>query len=450
MSVLELDKLEPEFLTWLAKNSSQEDRDRYGPYLRDQIEQEKYNWLSHARAEQLPPSIKWFIWLLLAGRGFGKTRTGAETAKSWAGYQQLPNLISIPGSRGAVVAPTFADARDTCIEGDSGLLSVLPPSAIKTWNRSMGELLLNNGTRIKCFSADEPERLRGPQHHWAWCDELAAWRYLEAWDQLMFGLRLGDNPQVVVTTTPRPTKLIRELVKRELVHITTGSTFDNAANLAESALTELRSRYEGTRLGRQELFAEILTDVPGALATLEQLDGSRVENHPELVRVVVSVDPAVTATADSDETGITVVGRGIDSHAYLVADLSCRTTVDDWSKRAVIASTEFNAGKIIYEANMGGDAIKLALIRAAQELGIQVVIEPVTAVKSKWDRALGLQQAIERATFHLCGSYEVLEDQLTTWTIVTKVSPNNLDSAVHGFNEVMEVEKPKTRLRFYG
>jgi phage terminase large subunit-like protein len=184
------------------------------------------DWLATARPDQITPDGNWNTWVILAGRGWGKTRTGAEDA-AWAG-------LSNPGWRIAVVAPTSADARDTCVEGDSGLMSILPREAVQTWNRSLGELILINGSRYKCFSADEPERLRGPQHHRAWADELAAWRYPEAWDQLMFGLRLGDHPQAVVTTTPKPSPLVKALVAAGTSKVTRGSTFDNAANLAPS------------------------------------------------------------------------------------------------------------------------------------------------------------------------------------------------------------------------
>ena len=193
------------------------------------------DWLATARAEQVAPPGDWLTWVILAGRGWGKTRTGAEDV-AWSG-------MSNPGWRIAVVAPTAADARDTCIEGDSGLLKVLPREAVQTWHRSLGELILVNGTRYKTFSAEEPERLRGPQHNRAWADELAAWRYPEAWDQLMFGLRLGQHPQAVVTTTPKPTPLVKALVAAKTSHVTRGSTFDNAANLAPSALQMLKEKY---------------------------------------------------------------------------------------------------------------------------------------------------------------------------------------------------------------
>lgn len=209
----------------------------------------------------MTPQGDWPIWMALAGRGWGKTRTGAEDV-AWFGAQN-------PGSRIAIIAPTFQDARDTCVEGESGLLSVLPKVCIETWNRSLGELVLWNETRFKLFSATEPERLRGPQHHRAWGDEVAAWPVPSAWDQMLFGLRPGANPQVIATTTPKPTPLIRRIVRTAGAMVTRGSTFDNPDNLPAGTLAHLRDRYEGTRLGRQELFAELLEDVQGALWTTD-------------------------------------------------------------------------------------------------------------------------------------------------------------------------------------
>lgn len=212
----------------------------------------RYKWVAEeARPEQLTPVGDWKTWLYLAGRGAGKTRSAAEDVSAFG--------LDNPGSRIAVVAETFADGRDVCIEGESGLLSVLPQGSIRHWNRSLGELVLNNGTRYKLYSGDKPNQLRGPQHHRAWSDELAKYIYAdETWNQLQLGLRLGDNPQNIVTTTPRPIELIRDLVERDNVVVTTGSTFDNTANLSESFIEEVRRQYEGTKLGDQELYGRIV------------------------------------------------------------------------------------------------------------------------------------------------------------------------------------------------
>jgi len=227
----------------------------------------------------------------------------------------------------------------------------------------MGEIRLTNGSRIKLFSADEPDRLRGPQFHGAWCDELAAWRYEDTWDQLQFGLRLGEHPRTLITTTPRPVPIIKRLLAQDdgSVKVVRGSTFDNAKNLAPSALAQLRARYEGTRLGRQELFAEVLTDTPGALWTLEMLESSRIKEAPDFVRIVVAIDPATTSGENADETGIVVVAKGTDGRGYVLADRSCRDTPSGWAHRAIAAFHEFNADRVVAEKNQGGDMVELTI-----------------------------------------------------------------------------------------
>jgi predicted phage terminase large subunit-like protein len=374
-------------------------------------EEAKYDWVSKARPDQLPPPGDWLVWFILAGRGWGKTRTGAETAKGWAGAASLPNLTSMPGSRGAIVAPTFGDGRDTCIEGESGLLSVLPPGMVKNWNRSLGELDLTNGTHIKVFSADKPDGLRGPAHSWAWCDELAAWRYPETWHMLMYGLRVqGGQPRVVVTTTPRPTALVRELHQGDGItaHVTRGSTFDNEANLAATALAFLKERYEGTRLGRQELYAAILDDVPGALWQRAQIDALRVKVAPELVRVVVAVDPAVTSGEHADETGIVVAGVDEEGEGYILADYSCRESPDGWARRAVRAYHEHHADRIVAERNQGGDLVE-SCIRTVEPT---VSFKSVVATRGKHTRAEPVSALYEQGRIHHVGSFTTLEDQM--------------------------------------
>jgi len=224
---------------------------------------------------------------------------------------------------------------------------------LKTWNRNNGEIILNNGSRIKLFSADEPERFRGPQHHGAWCDELASYRYSDSWDQLQFGLRLGEHPRVIVTTTPKPTPLIRALAGRTdgSVVVTRGSTFDNAANLAPAALLELQARYNGTRLGRQELYGEILEDVEGALWTKGLIERARLPKAPPLSRITVSIDPAVTNTDASDETGIIVCGSDAAGHGYVLGDYSFRGSPLDWASKAVSVFDEWKADSILVEVN---------------------------------------------------------------------------------------------------
>lgn len=394
-----------------------------------------YDWRYWARPEQLTPPGDWNVWLILSGRGWGKTRTGAEDVKAYG--------LAHKGSRIAIVAPTYADARDTCIEGDSGLLRRLPPTAIDTWNRSLGELILTNGTRYKLFSADEPDRLRGPQHHRAWCDELAAWKYPDTWNQLQFGLRLGAHPQTVVTTTPRPEALIRELVSRADVHVTRGSTFDNAANLAPAALAQLQARYAGSRLGRQELMGEILDDNPGALWKRDALDALRVLQHPDLARVVVAVDPAATSNEGSDETGIIGAGRGAsDGHGYVLEDASLRGTPAEWARAAVTLYHKLQADRIVAEANQGGEMVAHTI----HTIDPNVPVTLVHASRGKVARAEPVAALYEQQKCHHVGAFPLLEDQQCQW-VQGDASPDRLDALVWALTELLLDTPPEPRIR---
>ena len=373
-----------------------------------------------ARDTQQAPDGDWLVWLILAGRGFGKTRTGAE----WVADEALRN----PSSRWAVVAATFADGRDTCIEGESGLLSVLRrrrPSFDwgRHWNRSLGEVTLPNRAKIKLFSAEEPDRLRGPQHHGAWCDELAAWDYPEAWDQLQFGLRLGDRPRTVVTTTPRPRRLLRDLLERDTTTVTSGSTFDNAEHLAPAALEELRRRYEGTRIGRQELHAELLLDTPGALWTLESF--RRCDQFPDLERLVIAVDPAVTASETSDESGIVAAGRR-GTEAYVLEDLSLRADPAKVARTLAGAYHDLSADRVVVEDNNGADWIP-ALIATVDPA---VRVEKVHATRGKLLRAQPVAGLYEQGRVWHVGQFGALEDQMCSWTPEDTKSPDRLDAVV--------------------
>lgn len=383
-----------------------------------------------ARTEQLPPTGNWMIWLYQAGRGAGKTRTAAEEL-AWQAIRQ-------PNTRWAIVAPTFADARDTCVEGESGILSVLRRyDALRErnpWNRSIGEVALANGSRIKLFSGDEPDRLRGPQHHGAWVDELGAFRYSDAWDQLQFGLRLGDNPRTIVTTTPKPVPVIRSLLARKdgSVVVTRGSTFDNRANLAPTALAELLARYDGTRIGRQELYGELLEDVEGALWTLANIEANRRDEATDVVRTVVAVDPAVTDTGD--ETGIIVAARDRHQHGYVIADYSTRGTPDTWARRVVDAYDEHRADAIVVETNQGGQMIASVLRTVRPNLPIR----EVRASKGKQVRAEPISAMYEQGRIHHVGTFDELETQLTTWTPDQPKSPDRLDALVWAFTELLQ------------
>ena len=390
------------------------------------------DWLKTARKKQLSPEEDYYIWLILAGRGWGKTRTGAEDIALYA--MRNPNVNC------AVVAPTHGDLRRVCFGGNSGLLSVIPSDCFlksndqKGYSSSVSEIRLYNGSKITGFAAQEPERLRGPQFHRAWCDEVASWRYPEAFDQLMFGLRLGDNPQCVITTTPKPNKLIKELVKRDDCYVTSGSTFENEANLAESALKMLKEKYDGTNLGRQELYAEIIDAYEGALWKPELIEEARLEKDEErsLTQIIVAVDPAVTANENSDETGIVVVGKDHNNHFYVLEDLSGRHSADKWGKIAIKAFYEWGADRIIAETNNGGDLVE----RLIRNIDGNVPYRAVRASRGKMLRAEPVAALYEQRRVHHVGVFEELETQMCTYIGQTKPSPDRLDALVWGLSEI--------------
>ena len=363
--------------------------------------------------------------MFLAGRGAGKTRTAAE----WLAWKAISN----EGTRWAIVAPTHADARDTCVEGESGILNILKEfGVLKDYNRSISEIFLTNRSRIKLFSGEEPDRLRGPQFHGGWFDELAAFKRPDAWDQYQFGARLGQHPQTIITTTPRPTKLIKDLVEREGVRVVRGSTFDNAKNLAPSALAELKLRYENTRLGRQELYGEILDTVEGALWTREVIERARVTDIPPLIRIVVAIDPAVTNNANSDETGIVAAGITSDNHYYVLSDKSLRASPDAWARQAVNLYHDLGADKIIAETNNGGDMVTLLI----KQVDHSAPVKKVTATRGKQLRAEPISSLYEQGRVHHHGYFAELETQMCEWTPISNESPDRLDALVWAITEL--------------
>lgn len=395
-----------------------------------------YDWPFWARPNQLPPPGDWRAWLVLAGRGFGKTRTGGEWIRD-----QVENRGR---GRLALVAPTAADARDVMVEGESGILAISPPWFRPVYEPSKRRLSWPNGAIATTYSADEPDRLRGPQHDGAWADELAAWKYPEAWDMLMFGLRLGTDPRVVVTTTPKPVRLIRELLAEATTVITRGSTYENAANLAPAFLEQIVTKYKGTRLGRQELDGEVLDDVPGALWTRKVLDDLRRPAAPELVRVVVAIDPAVTSGEDSDETGIVVAGRGADGHGYVLADLSCRMSPDGWARRAVNAFQDHKADRIVAEVNNGGDLVE----QVVRTVDRSVPYKAVHASRGKRVRAEPIAALYEQGRVHHVGGLPDLEDQMCAFLPEgSDQSPDRVDALVWALTELLLETKAEPNIR---
>lgn len=390
----------------------------------EEQEQAMWDWSIWAREKQLAPPGNWRVWLILAGRGFGKTRSGAEWIRQ--------KVINNEAGRIALIGATAADVRDTMVEGESGLLRIFPPGERPRYEPSKRRITFKNGAKATTYSADEPDRLRGPNHDCAWTDEIAAWRYPEAWDQLIFGLRIGDDPRVVATTTPRPTRLIRSLVEREDVVVTRGSTYENQMNLAPTFLEEVKARYEGTRLGRQELYAEILDDVEGALWTREMIEQSRVNNLPDLTRIVIGVDPAITSRESSAETGIVAVGVDANGTGYVLDDRSLKGSPVEWANAAIALYHRSSADRIVVEANQGGDMVRHTL----QTVESQIPIKTVHATRGKRTRAEPISALYEQGKVKHVGAFPVLEDQMCSWTPESD-SPDRLDALVWGLTELM-------------
>jgi phage terminase large subunit-like protein len=372
------------------------------------------------RPAQTPPPGNWRTWLILAGRGYGKTRTVNE----WAMTQARP------GTRGAIVGATAADVRDICVEGESGLHTLYPEL---NYEPSKRRITWPNGAQASLFSADEPDRLRGPQFHWAICDELAAWRKPEgALAMLMLGLRLGTDPRCAIATTPRPIKAIRDLLESPTTFVTRGTTYENRANLAPAFFEQIITRYEGTRLGRQEIEAEILEDTEGSIWKRSLLDDLRVSVIPELTRIVVAVDPSASSKEGSDEAGIVAAGLGVDGHGYVLEDVSRRGTPHDWAMAAVSLYNKWRANMLVAEVNQGGEMVSLTLgtIKGAPPVKL------IHASQGKVARAEPVHALYEQKRVHHVGFYPELEDQYCNWIPGNK-SPDRLDAAVYALTELM-------------
>lgn len=387
----------------------------------------------HARPAQILPGGDWRLWFCKAGRGWGKTRTGAEAVREWS--ERYPRI--------GLIAATNDDARLVMVEGESGILSVFPRERPARFIANRRRIEFPSGAIGTIYSAEEPDRLRGPQHHKLWMDEIAAWqRMQDTFDMAMLGLRLGDRPQAVITSTPKPYPLVKELIRRSTLEddplgtvvMSVGSTYENRENLAEAFVREVIVRYEGTRLGRQELDAEILDDVPGALwkrAMIVYRPAPRIERGGgavlDLPSVVVALDPAVTSNEDSDECGIIVAGRGPDGNGYTVADLSARLPPADWAKRAIRAYHDFKADKIVAEANNGGDLVSTVI----QQIDSTVPVELVHASRGKRTRAEPVSALYEQGRWFHTQPFPDLEDQMTTYTGEPGMgSPDRMDALV--------------------
>lgn len=374
-----------------------------------------------------PPGDDWLYWLLLAGRGAGKTEAGARYLDAY--------LSTHPRHRAAIIAPTLGDARSICVEGDSGLLAVNPRL---TFNRSWGELRWPNGSRAQLFGAYTPEdaeRLRGPQHHVVWWDEFASARQLDAvWNNMRLGLRLGSRPHMVITTTPRPRPRLLTLLQDPRTVTVTARTDDNP-HLHADVRAELYGLYAGTRLGRQELAAELLTDVPGALWTRDRIEQARTLSAPPLTRIVVAIDPAATSGENAADTGIVVagvVGHGADAHGYILDDRSVHASPHGWASAAVAAYHTYRADRIVAETNNGGEMVGQTI----RTVDPRVAYTAVHASRGKATRAEPVAALYEQGRVHHVGAFPELEDQLCSW-LPGEDSPDRLDALVWALTDLM-------------
>lgn len=397
----------------------------------------RYDWQRVARENQLPQKGDWRVWLILAGRGFGKTRTGAETLRQWVGQGLCRRL--------ALIGETEVETRQVMVEGPSGLLAVHPLAERPLYEPSKRLLSWPNGAIATCYSAEAYEQLRGPQFDGAWIDELAKFREGEkVWDQLMFGLRLGLNPRVIVTTTPRNTKLLKRLVKDPEVVLTKGSTFENAKNLAKPFLDYIRHHYEKHWLGRQEIYAEFVEKTEGALWTPSLLERARESfQRIPLHRIVIAIDPAVSHGTNSDETGIIVAGLNDRGIGVILEDLSLRGPAHLWIQKTIEAYHRLKADRIVAEVNMGGELVE-QLLRSHDHT---VSYKPVRAMRGKALRAEPIASLYERGKIWHASSFPELDEQLCSYRPgITTKSPDRLDALVWALTELMLTFSPTPKI----
>lgn len=419
---------EKNLLRSLVKGKSKEEITKIINTLSDEdVEALLYDWEGiWARDSQLTPGdlgdIK-NIWLILAGRGWGKTRTGVEYVRQ---------LVADGYKRIALIGPTPADVRDVMIEGESGIMNTLPEWELPDYEPSKRRLTFPNGAIATVYSGFKPDQLRGPQHDAFWADELAAWQYLEeTWDMLMFGLRLG-NPRGIITTTPRPLPTIKRLMKADNVTITRGSTYENRENLADSFFNAIIGRYEGTRLGRQELNAEILDDNPNALWQRKNIDENRIAVIPDLKRIVVAIDPNASNNANSDEIGIVIAGIDKDGIGYVIDDVSILGSPSEWGGQAIANYHKYKADRIVAEINNGGNMVEYVI----RSIDRNISYKGVHASKGKYTRAEPISALYEQGKVKHVGSFPKMEDEMCEWEQGME-SPNRLDALVWALTDLM-------------
>ncbi|HXI40292.1 MAG TPA: terminase family protein [Bryobacteraceae bacterium] len=400
-------------------------------YSEAQLKALRYDWDGYkARPNQIIPPGAWRLWLIQAGRGWGKTRTGAEAVRKWVkqGYRRFH-----------LVGATAGDTRDVMVQGESGLLNCFPSHLRPVYEPSKRLITFYTGAVAYLFSADEPERLRGPQCEAFWADEIAAWRFgQDAWDNLMFGFRLGNDPRGVITTTPKPIQLLKDIIKDPHTFLTRSSSYENRTNLAPAFFDSIIRKYEGTRLGRQELEAELLEDIPGALWTRAVIDAYRIKlgevRWDMLVRIVVAIDPAVSAGENSDETGIVICGLARSGHVVVIEDLTCKESPLQWARIAVGAYKKYGADRIVGEVNNGGDLVEANIRAVAPEVSFRAV----RASRGKAVRAEPVAALYEQGRVHHVGSMPQLEDQMCGYVPgIKQDSPDRMDALVWAITELL-------------
>lgn len=401
-------------------------------------EKHTFVWDDHARENQKMPKGDWITWLILAGRGFGKTRTGAETIRKLVMEGKAKRIALIGGSIHEVI--------NVMLQGESGIITISPKAEQPKLNTSTNTILWPNGARGYLVGATQPEKLRGPQFDAAWVDELAKFRVAESvWNQLMLGLRLGENPKCIVTTTPKPTPLIKRLLNDQNTVVTRGTTFDNKDNLSHLYFDQIIKQFESTSLGAQELYGEMLTQEAGALWQRSMIKYA-VPDSKTFRRVVVAVDPAATHHEQSDETGIVVAALTDDNCVYILDDVSGRLSPLDWGQRAVEAYRRFEADRLVAEVNKGGDMVE----RIVKSIDAQVSYKSVRATRGKNIRAEPIAALYEQnRVFHVKPMRE-LEQQLCEYIPhKTSKSPDRLDALVWAVTELLLVCESNPTLKVW-
>ena len=407
-------------------------------------------WPFRGRADQRFPETgydPWTVWLVLGGRGAGKTRTGAEWVR--AAVLGHPGCMEPAAGRVALVGETYASVRDVMVKGPSGLLAVHETRSERpVWSPSLRRLDFPNGAVAHTFSSEDPDGLRGPQFHAAWADELAKWRHPdETWDTLQFGLRLGTAPREIVTTTPRPIPLLKRLIGEPRTRVSRARTQDNAVNLAPAFLDHVVGRYRGTRLGRQELDGELIEDRSGALWSRSTIEAARIAAAPGLVRVVVAVDPPASSGPRADRCGILVAGIDEAGIGYVLADATAeRARPAEWAAKAAATYRRWGADALVAEGNQGGEMVSAILREVDPGIPVRIVL----ARRGKYLRAEPVALLYEQGRVRHVGVFPELEDEMTDLApdgLSSGRSPDRVDALVWALGDLMLRDRPEPRLR---